>query len=357
MRLRSAAIIVINTIVLLAIVEIGSYAYLRSKGQSTSLFVRAASAVPGRGDERFTTLDPHLGYAHAETENAVRELKKKFIWRDGFVIYKASEQDLKPPTILVLGGSTSDGVNYGHSWPEDLSYILEREGIPATVINGATGGYSTNQELLKLLRDGLEFKPDIVISYSGINDRGRYSSLPYPMVHSYQRELLEAIVSQSDSPLLPNAMRLLRRLTDGEGSSLTYSYGVETRRSLADQYRRNMELMEAISAASAATFFGFIQPYGFYNSRHAATFGAGKPNYVQSVLALYAEIVKLPDQLPYMHDATAILEGHDGVYRDAGVHLTPEGDKIVAEYIFSVVRPALVATRPKPAALAPASAE
>jgi hypothetical protein len=69
---------------------------------------------------------------------------------------------------------------------EELSKLLTADGYSGTIVNGGTGGYSSNQELIKLIRDGLEFKPDIVISYSGINDMGKYNELPYPMVHPYQ---------------------------------------------------------------------------------------------------------------------------------------------------------------------------
>jgi hypothetical protein len=45
--------------------------------------------------------------------------------------------------------------------------------------------------------------------------------------------------------------------------------------------------------------------------------------------------------LPYVHDATAILESQDNVYQDDGFHIHQQGNKVVAEYIFSVVEPAL----------------
>jgi lysophospholipase L1-like esterase len=341
MRLKPLGIIVVNTVLLAAVIEVGAYVCLRSKGENLPPFFAGGKSFEGRSASRFYALDPHLGYARADTEPEVVELKKRFLWRDGFVIYKQNEEQVKPPIILTLGGSTTDGVTYGHSWPEELAKILEENSIGATVINGGTGGYSTNQELLKLLRDGMGFRPDIVISYSGINDRGRYSALPYPMIHSYQRGTLAAMTGGPESPLLPNTIRLLRGFIKAP-QSLSPTFGVPSRLSLAEQYRRNMEVMNAVSSLGGARFFGFIQPFGFWKTRHVAGLVAREEYDVEPTLALYSEIVKIPDELPYVHDATQILEGEDGVYREDAVHLTPRGDRVVALSIFHTIREELL---------------
>ena len=85
--------------------------------------------------------------------------------------------------ILALGGSTTDGVKFPNSWPEQLARILDANKIPAVVINGGIGGYSTSQDMFKLVRDGFEFKPDIVIEYAGVNDGWRYGVADHLMVH------------------------------------------------------------------------------------------------------------------------------------------------------------------------------
>lgn len=342
MKLKPFLIIGANTLILAAGLEMASYAYLHARGESVSPFIAPAKRVEARNASRFHALDPHLGYARAESEPEVIELKKRFLWKDGFVIYKQKEDQIRRPIILTLGGSTTDGVTYGHSWPEELAQILEENNIEATVVNGGMGGYSTNQELLKLVRDGIEFQPDIVISYSGINDRGRYSALPYPMVHSYQRGTVETLTGTTDSPLLPNTIKLLSRLTSTP-QSLAPTFGVPSRLTLAQQYRRNMELMNAVSSLGGAKFFGFIQPFGFWKTRHSESLIAKEDYDVEPTLALYSEIVKIPNELPYVHDATQILEGHDGVYHEDAVHLTREGNRVVAESIFNTIREEILA--------------
>src|SRR5262245_21678741 len=123
----------------------------------------------GKKDEQFLTIDPHLGYARGNREKKVSKLQDKYTWIEGLAVYnKKGHPELEHPIILAMGGSTTDAVQSNQSWPEELSKLLAEKGISATVVNGGTGGYSTNQELLKLVRDGVEFDPDIIISYSGV---------------------------------------------------------------------------------------------------------------------------------------------------------------------------------------------
>ena len=75
-------------------------------------------------------------------------------------------------TVLVLGGSTTDGFFYqfsnGETWPYHLSKICDS----CRVINGGVGAYSSSQELLKLMISGLvlQEKIDLVVSLNGINE-------------------------------------------------------------------------------------------------------------------------------------------------------------------------------------------
>ncbi|HEX5066894.1 MAG TPA: SGNH/GDSL hydrolase family protein [Myxococcota bacterium] len=286
---------------------------------------------------RFSVLDPHLGYAHGEDEESVRALGDT--WVNGFVVYRDRPGPLVHPVILALGGSTTDGAGADPSWPEELARLLKDRGIAGTVVNGGTGGYSTNQELLKLIRDGLEFRPDIVISYSGVNDRGEYGELPYPMVHAYQRQVLAHLTEGAPSRLLPNAVAWLRReVLPHPKHRVTSTLGVASSSTLGEQYERNLVLMEAVARARGAAFFGFIQPNAYFRSRHQGKPGEAKsPAYVASLQALYAEIIDLPERLPFVRDFTGIFEPHDDVYRGDGIHTTPKGDAVIAREILDVI--------------------
>jgi lysophospholipase L1-like esterase len=351
-QIKSLVIVAFVTLVLLVLIESVSWYVLSSNDKALPFLIDLSRDQLNRHEheaDRFTALDPHLGYAHGDSDASVRSLDSSYTWTDGFVVYAGDLSDLARPVILTLGGSTTDGVNYGHSWPEELQKTINKRGQTATVINGGTGGYSTNQELIKLLRDGLTFLPDVVISYSGVNDRGKFSEMPHPMVHPYQRRIIEALTAKQRSVLLPNTIAVLKALGgDKSAQALRYTFGVESGGSQADQFRRNMELMHAVSQSQGASFYGFIQANAFFNSRHRTSVKKAKDEekYVKPLLALYREISILPQSVPFLHDATGILEPYDGVYKDDGVHVTQEGDRVIAEYIYSIISDEIRGTIP-----------
>ncbi len=330
---------------MLVAIEVGSYLYLRNIGVHSDLFFTLKNIDVTR-DDGYNTIDPHLGYAHGIDDPKIRKLNKEFTWIDGFVVYaKEAKQirELQRPVILALGGSTTDGVQYGHSWPEHLARMLRESGTPGTVVNGGTGGYSTNQELLKLVRDGLEFKPDLVISYSGINDRGSYSELPNPMTHKYQRSLLTFLTQNSSSPLLPSTIKVLQRIIGIDTKdNIGYTLGVPTDRTLGQQYEKNMQLMHAVSNSAGAEFVAFIQPYGNYGKSGIDSENKKiRKNYSEKVKALYDEITQLPSRVEYIRDATNILDEYPDLFKEDDVHLLDRGDEVVARHIFNEIKPML----------------
>lgn len=341
---RYAIYVVAVTLAMLAGVELASHWYLAARGVASPMFFDFG----GRGIDlehqpegpKFSTIDPHLGFTYGNDDDRIKKLSGQYTWVEGFLIYANDATSLQRPIILALGGSTTDGILFGHSWPQELANILKQNNIPGTVINGGIGGYSTNQDLLKLVRDGLEFHPDLIISYAGINDRGDYGRLPYPMVHTYQRMLLERLTGRAPATVLPSTMAMIKHLlTTDRAESPGYSLGMKTSRSLGEQYRKNIELMDAAATSQGASFDAFIQPFAFYRSKHGKTLdprikGA---DYIREVLELYGQIVDLPKTHPYIHDATLVLENASDVYKPDGVHLKIDGDKAIARYIFSVL--------------------
>ena len=299
--------------------------------------------------------DPHLGFARGTSEPRVKELQQKYTWIEGFAIYsKKAPADLDHPVILTLGGSTTDGARGDNSWPEELSNLLAERRVSATVVNGGTSGYSTNQELIKLIRDGLEFKPDIVISFSGVNDRGEYNELPYPMVHSYQRYLLEFLSRSQYSPLAPNTVYLISKIVGGNPRRAEVTLGVPSSKTLGQQYERNLILMDAIARANGATFYGIIQPNAYVGpsgeARTPRDLRKPQPReYVSQLQNLYRQIADLPVRHPFVHSFLSIFDG-EGFYRKDGIHATLKGNREIAKNVLDLILPEISAG----AALAPA---
>ncbi|MEZ4281820.1 MAG: SGNH/GDSL hydrolase family protein [Myxococcota bacterium] len=327
---------------LFALFEFVSLRINRSEGIDLPYLIRRGDSVETfRGGERFTAIDPHLGYGRGENEPAVVVFRERHVWRRGFAIYgDAPEGAPARPLILTLGGSTTDPLNHETSWPEELAAMLVERGLPGTVVNGAVGGYSTNQELLKLVRDGIELAPDLVISYSAVNDRGAYGPLPHPMVHAYQRQILANLTQSRLHRMLPNTVSLIQRWGGRDDDALGYSLGLETQRSLGEWYARNLSLMNAVARASGAEFLGVIQP----NAYVGADAGAGRflangksDEYVVALRDFYAQIVDVPERLHYVHSFIDIFDGAQGVYSEDGVHTLRAGDRLIAQAMLSLI--------------------
>lgn len=91
------------------------------------------------------------------------------------VIYQINsrgDHDDEPETfaglrpILVLGDShtMATGVNFQQAWPGVLESLLKaRTQAPVQVYNMAVGSYNLSQEYFRLLRDGLQYNPSLVI--------------------------------------------------------------------------------------------------------------------------------------------------------------------------------------------------
>lgn len=136
-----------------------------------------------------------------------------------WTIGKGGKEDYK---IMVVGGSTSANCLYQYrSWPEELYEILKKENRSVTIYNGAVEGYKSIQELAKVMRDVRMIKPDMVISFSGIND-------------------------VENGPL--------------QGEWSLGAYGKRKRENLFQDWVKNERWMACIAEREGAKFFCFAQP-------------------------------------------------------------------------------------------------
>src|SRR5262245_6845683 len=127
------------TIFLFLAIEGISYYINKTQGKKTSFLIARSKLDKDLDKDKrnYGTLDPHLGHARWLSEDDKSSLKEKnFDWVDGFVIYEKNKDRWARPIILALGGSTTDGVQYGHSWPEEFSQLMRAEGLSGTVVNG-----------------------------------------------------------------------------------------------------------------------------------------------------------------------------------------------------------------------------
>jgi hypothetical protein len=188
---------------------------------------------------------------------------------------------LERPFIVCLGGSTTepflpilkrdDEQNYSivanGTWSEELSRMLEKREIRGTVFCGGTGWYIVFDDLLKLLRDVLEIKPDIVISYGGVNDlvmRRDFKTYNW-ISNKYHKEKYNDFY-MIRCPLFPNLVRYtmnrksLIRVQEREFTPMELYGGVKSNLNEAEYMVRNWKIMNEICKLHNIKFYGVLQP-------------------------------------------------------------------------------------------------
>lgn len=290
---------------------------------------------------KMSYLDPHLGYAH---EHATDRALGDGQWLPGFVIYgDAMAEDAF--WIVALGGSTTDPID-GNNWPKQMQRILASEGLHAVVCNGGVSGYSTSQELFKLIRDVLPLDPDLVISLSGVNDIAFIHSAPgHPMVHPYQKRLLETVTGEREVMFLPNTRRWIRRWRAQDTPEiervLGVNYGPQVAANHAEHWARNTRLMHAVAQASNIEYLSFLQPIlgvGAYDPAPedekllqdaVKTYG---PNYLPLAKDFFAGAGREARQMTFVVDLIDVFNGETRLYRDQR-HPNAEGYGQIAQTI------------------------
>ncbi len=295
---------------------------------------------------RANFLDPHLGYAY----NPAIEIHSNPDGRQPGFVYYGDPADAKALRVIALGGSTTEP-SYLRNWPKPLHALLEAEGIPAVVFNGGVQGYSSNQELLKLIRDVLPLEPDIVISFSGVNDLGfMHSMSDHPMVSKYQRGIYRTLTDNVEPLFLPNTIVALRRWRSGPSGAAAgvegIHFGTEVETTPAAQWAKNMRLMHSVSQEFGIDFACYLQPVlgsGTYkpSAEERKMFDAANESqrgaYGKWVQDFYAEARITCEKLPYATDFADVFAGEADVYRDAR-HPNAEGNNIIARAILEDLR-------------------
>jgi lysophospholipase L1-like esterase len=278
-------------------------------------------------EEAFRNIDPLLGPSYAANNypivGAVPFVVSGDIARAGAV------------RVVTLGGSTTDGSSGNHDWPGRLEARLREIGIPSVILNGGVTSYGSAQELLKLIRDVLPLKPDVVVAYDGVNDV--FTSETAYSVASLTHPYLRSIIERSLHPrrwLLPNAMSLVDRGLSGLAEIKVIwprSHGTQ-----ATNWANNHKLMHAICVEYGIRYLGVLQPAYGIGTYVASEDGKRRLEQTDSCRKpykdFYAEASRIASDTEYIVNATQMFPPTGDFYIDH-CHLTEEGNRIVAERI------------------------
>ena len=151
---------------------IGIFIFLELVAKGFNIFLRKSSP-----DALWMNmnLDPAVGLSHDINDfqylgNDKRENPSRMFAKKSF---GSGERNL---SVHVFGGSTSDPLGLHFSgkngtWPEHFgNYLVENNNIKLNLFNFAVGGAQSSQELFRLIASLKHNDPDILISFSGLNE-------------------------------------------------------------------------------------------------------------------------------------------------------------------------------------------
>ncbi len=292
-----------------------------------------------------------------------------FIWYEK----KNNIKNKEPIFILTSGGSTTDGfyqhVSEGYTWPYYLQKICEKK-YNCQVINGGTGGYSTTQELIKLITyNHLIPKIDYIVSLNGINDirtsrrtSGKIFNL-HPYLSKVQYTMLqEQIWIRQDKiviDIFPNILSLLKyhkyHETNLNKTTLIDKKKVDSnqKKKLLEDienysiiWEKNLNLMDKTSKVLNSNFISFLQPtmglsYVEVNQNKISKDIEMLNKFIDSNLhyetnLFYKVIRDKCVKIDFCIDISEIAPPGDNLFSDPRHH-NSKGNKIIAEKIFKEI--------------------
>ena len=305
---------------------------------------------------------PSFRYTLAGSETTINRLG----YRGGEV---AAARTAGRPRVVMLGDSITFG--YGVRDGETFSAVMESLAPPLEVVNLGVQGYGTDQELLKLEREGLAYAPDVVVLnvclandlldnaaarsiYDGVYPKpyfrlegGRLVEVAGHVALSWPRRL--ALLLSQRSALFNALLDLVRvdraRYQRELAGRLEAEPGEPAFAVTFALVRRMDELTRARGARFVALLYpslrDFIRP-----SRRA-------PRFLEAPELRGVDVV---DLLPRFQAAGFNAETFSRYSLDGNLHLTAEGHRLAARVILQVLDELKLLPVPYPAAASPSPA-
>ena len=244
--------------------------------------------------------------------------------------------------ILILGGSTSD-IYYNGSWVRPFSKILPNK--VKNIYSIACPGYSTSQELLRMIECIKFVKPKICISLNGVNDFGMIQSYKqvYPYMHGYQARLFNYLLKQGSNA--PNhgsydkdEFKFIKRTINSVPNFQEKDDGFST-------WRSNIEYMNFIAQNNNSRFFSILQPVlGISNGYKMSEIEnlkyseliKEKTSYEENMKSFYLKAKEYSEKTNFCYNFTAVLHDLKNVFEDTR-HLNNFGNSILAMKIYSLI--------------------
>ena len=318
-------------------------------------------------------LGKHFIFPHIIDSNPCEEMKTDVLLnhvpnhlgncniKDGYVdgeYVRYNTGDPSKPIILTLGGSTTSGffqeLASGDTYPNYLSQLLASEYL---ILNGGVAGYSSLQELFKVIRDAPRIKNlHTVVSLNGINDTPNYHGLnefrkiEYPFLSSVQAQMnyrqiwIDQRMETGLFSIFPNIASFIRYFAtevfdESKKSNFTLSNPIIL--DAGDRWELNVRRMHAVLQAHGIRYFVFLQPTmglkGLQSSpkkgsKDEEVFKLLSDSDIQEIRRLYAELRESCLNLSYCFDISNKVTPSGNNYSDPRHH-NSEGNRLLAQII------------------------
>jgi lysophospholipase L1-like esterase len=365
---RGVAILLLNTLVLLAILELGAIIIARSHQAAESAGIEK---LPYYASQDWTEVywreaklaenyryEPYVGWRHlpfaGETVN---------INQEGIRETPGAECSDRAFKVFTLGGSTMLGWG-SPDWGTIAAYLQsgldEDMTRPVCVVNLAEDGFVSTQSLIALvLQMQLGNIPDAVIFYDGVNEvRSAYES-GQPRAHVTQSEIA-ARFEQREHPLVrwlqgSRQYALMRKqlgklmLNGADDSPNQLSYRVmgidadDLEKSVVEIYLENYRIVDALGQQYGFQHFFFLQPHPAVSKKPLTAeeqiFKSGiDPALADLAQKVYADVSSVASDYENLWYLVDVFDGERAqIWIDKVGHLTPEGNRLVAQEILAVV--------------------
>jgi peptidoglycan/LPS O-acetylase OafA/YrhL len=300
------------------------------------MFYQPPSKSPLPTKNIFDAVDPQLGYAHPR--GSIIDLKSwGTAYEPGFGVHRPKQGNFA--SIYVLGGSTSDpylAINKGHHpWTYHLHNECRRNGFNCGIWNGGIGGFGTPQEIIKMVRDVMPSKPEIIIGLHGPNELNRNNRAPYTM--GFQKEQMARLANDGSlwmGGYFPNVLTALSIIKTGDDRPSQHQeifYGTEPEQDPYERWAANVAMMNGIAESQGAVYRTVLQPivgYGAYEVE-PELLSERTDDYFELVRSFYGRATAFCRTVEYCIDLSGLFDGKTGLFDDAR-HPNDKGNRIIA---------------------------
>jgi hypothetical protein len=369
---RDTAIIFLNTLILLALVELTAIVIGRTSFQvkHTGIQDLPYYAAQDWTEAYWQEASPSMGY-HYEPYVVWQHLpfSGEMINNDQLGMRRTPGADCVAGAykVFTFGGSTMLGWG-APDWGTIPAYLqkyfeefIER---PVCVVNMAQDGYVSTQSMIALtlqLQSGNI--PDLVIFYDGVNEVLAAYESGRPSVH-VTLSRIAARFEERNNPLVTwvqgtRTYALIERLFDKpeqEGSGLRSGKLQDSEwvldnagsRQLGDMvsdvYLVNYEIVEALSKGYDFDFFFFLQPHMAVGEKvltieEQMMISRMDPILVDLAREFYGNVILVEDSYDNFWNLTHVLDEEETqIYFDEVSHITPVGNRLVAQEIITIIQ-------------------